>query len=266
MVDFHSHVLFDVDDGSESLEMSMKMIEQSISEGVRILALTPHHIKGLFEEAMENKESYEEKFQFLKKKYEGRIELVKSVELMIREDLLEELQSGKTFGYGGSKTVLVEFNLIDVPTYAEGLFYKMKKEGYQVILAHPERNKALREDPELLYHFHDLGVLYQLNAGSLLGQFGEKVTKFSKELIKVNLIHAIGSDGHKDKVRDMRIRHAYEEMKNLNPEAYERLLVNSEKLIRGEAVEVLPYKPWTESVKVRVKKKKKKSFLALLGF
>ena len=64
----------------------------------------------------------------------------------------------------------------------------------------------------------------------------------------------------------MRIRHAYEEMKNLNPEAYERLLVNSEKLIRGEAVEVLPYKPWTESVKVRVKKKKKKSFLALLGF
>lgn len=266
MVDFHSHVLFDVDDGSESLEMSMRMIEQSISEGVKVLALTPHHIEGLFEEAMEDKVSYEEKFQFLKKKYEGKIKLIKSVELMIHENLLEDLKSGKIFGYDGSKTVLVEFNLVEVPTYAEGLFYKLKKEGYQVILAHPERNKTLREDPELLYHLHDLGVLFQLNAGSLLGQFGEKVERFAKELIKVNLIHAIGSDGHKDKVRDMRIRHAYEEYRTLNPEGYERLMVNSEKLIRGEPVEVLPYKPWTDSVKVRIKKKKKKSFWARLGF
>lgn len=266
MIDFHSHVLFDVDDGSESLMMSMKMIEQSIAEGVKVLALTPHHIKDLFEEAMEDKASYQEKLKMLQTKYVGQITLVPSVEIMIDEHILEDLERGYLHGYGESRTVLIEFNLIDVPAYAEGLFYKLKKAGYQVILAHPERNKTLREDPELLYHLHDLGVLFQLNAGSLLGQFGDKVETFAKELIRVNLIHAIGSDGHKDKVRDMRIRHAYEQVRELNPDLYTSILETGPRLIKGEPVTVLPYGPWTEPVKVKKKKKKKKSFLQLLGF
>jgi len=266
MVDFHSHVLFEVDDGSENLEMSMKMIEQSITEGVKILALTPHHIKGLFEEALTDLDSYNEKFQFLQNHYRERIELVQSAELMINEELIDDLDSGLTFGYGNSKTILVEYNLLDAPTYAEGLFYKLKLAGYQVILAHPERNRALRHDPELLYHLNDLGVLFQLNAGSLLGQFGDKVTHFAKELIKVNLIHAIGSDGHNDQTRDMRIKHAYDTVKELNPKLFDNIMENGPKLIHGEKVTVLPYTPWTSLVKTKKMKKKKKGILQILGF
>lgn len=263
MVDFHSHILYDVDDGSDDFEMSVKMIEQSISEGVRILALTPHQIKGMFEEAMENKAKYEEKLSLLRTRFEGRITLIPSVEIMIHEEILEDLERGYLFGYNHSKTVLVEFNLMDYPAYAEGLFYKLRKKGYQVILAHPERNKALRDDHEKIYHLQDLGVLFQLNAGSLLGQFGEKVTAFSKELIHKNLIHAIGSDGHKDVQRDMRIRHAYEAVRELNEELYENIRDNGPKLILGQEVDVLPYKPWSAPVKVRKRKRKMKSVFDL---
>jgi len=264
MVDLHSHVLFDVDDGSENLEMSIKMIEQSIREGVKILALTPHHIRDLYTEAMERKEEYEEKFAFLKKRFEGKIELVPSLEIMIDEKIISDLDKGYLMGYNRSKTVLVEFNLIDYPLYSENIFYNLKKNGYQVILAHPERNRALMEDPEKMYHLRDLGVLFQLNAGSLLGQFGEKTESFARELIRKNLIHGIGSDGHKDVRRDMRIRHAYDVVKELNEALYENIMENGEKLIHGEKVEVLPYKPWTDPVKVKKRKRKKKGLLAFL--
>ena len=266
MVDMHSHVLYDVDDGSENLEMSMKMIEQSMREGVKILALTPHHIKDLFTETMDRKNDYAEKLAFLQKKYAGKIELVQSLEIMIDKDIFEDLESGELIGYNKTKTILVEFNLIDYPLYSESIFYKLKKHGYQVVMAHPERNKALMEDPEKMYHLHDLGVLFQLNAGSLLGQFGEKTENFAKELISKNLIHAIGSDGHKDVRRDMRIRHAYDAVKEMNEPLYESIMINGPKLIHGETVEVLPYKQWTESVKVKKRKKKKKSLLDYLKF
>ncbi len=264
MVDLHSHVLFDVDDGSENLEMSMKMIEQSINEGVTILALTPHHIKDLFTEAMDHKADYMNKLALLQKKYEGKIELVPSLEIMIEENIYDDLENGVLMGYNKTKTVLVEFNLIDYPLYSESIFYKLKKKGYQVILAHPERNKALMEDPEKVYHLHDLGVLFQLNAGSLLGHFGEKTENFAKELIKKNLIHGIGSDGHNDGRRNMKILHAYETVKELNEELYENIMINGPNLIHGEAVEVLPYKPWTEPVRVKKKRKKKKSLFDFL--
>ena len=265
MVDFHSHILYDVDDGSEDVEMSMRMVEQAIEEGVKILAMTPHHIEGMFEEAMEDRETYMEKFQFLSAKYEKDIEIIPSLEIMIHENLFENIVSGYLRGYGDSKTLLVELNLMDLPQYAEGVFYKLKNAGYQVILAHPERNKALRDDPEKLYHLHDLGVLFQLNAGSLLGQFGEKTETFAKNLITANLIHAIGSDGHKDVKRDMRIKHAYDAVKELNEPLYENIMDNGPKLIKGEAVTVLPYKPWVHKVKVKKMKKKKRSLLQLLG-
>jgi len=265
MVDFHSHILYDVDDGSEDVEMSMRMVEQSIKEGVKILAMTPHHIQGMFEEAMEDREAYMEKFQFLNTKYGKDIEIIPSLEIMVHENLFENIESGYLRGYGDTKTLLVELNLMDLPQYAEGVFYKLKKAGYQVILAHPERNKALRDDPEKMYHLHDLGVLFQLNAGSLLGQFGEKTETFAKNLITSNLIHAIGSDGHKDVKRDMRIKYAYETVKELNEPLYENIMENGPRLIKGEAVTVLPYKPWVHKVKVKKMKKKKKSLLQLLG-
>lgn len=246
MVDFHSHILFGVDDGSTDFEMSVKMIETSISEGVTILAATPHHIPDEFETG---RAEYEEKFNRLKEKFQGKIELIPSVEIMINRNLLGDLKEGKIFGYGHSKTLLIEFNLLDFPTYAEGLFYKLKKEGYQVILAHPERNKALREDPEEIYHLIDLGVQCQMNAGSLAGHFGEKNKAFAEKLVLKNLIHAIGSDGHNDAKRSTRIKFAYDRVKEMNPELYAHIIKTSPKIIKGETCEPLAYKSWEDTTR-----------------
>lgn len=248
MVDFHSHILFDVDDGSRDFSMSVRMIEDSIRDGVTMMAATPHYVDGVY---FTEKDEYQEKFHQLKEKFDGRIELVPSMELMINTHLIDELKEGKLFGYNYSKTILVEFNLIDYPNYAEGIFYKLKKEGYQIILAHPERYKVLREDPGAVYHLIDLGVIFQLNAGSLFGQFGEKVTAFAEKLVSKNLIHLVGSDGHNDEKRNTKIKYAYDRINELNPELYANIMENSPKIIKGEKGEFLPYKAWEKAVNKR---------------
>lgn len=244
MVDFHSHILYGVDDGSESREMSVKMIEQSIAEGVTHLALTPHHIEDGYNQAMGDRRDYLRKYKDLKKEFENRINLIPSVEIMFHKKIEEELKSGKLMGYGGTKTILVEFHLTDYPQASEGVFYQLKKEGYQVILAHPERNRALQDDVEILYHLYDLGVLFQVNAGSLKGQFGQNAKKFAEKLVEKNLIHAVGSDGHRLDYRNMEIKYAYDRIKALNKPLYHNIMGNAIPLIMGEKVEVLPYKPW----------------------
>ena len=245
MVDFHTHILFDVDDGSRDFSMSVRMIEDSIRDGVTMMAATPHYVEGVY---FTEKDEYQEKFRQLKEKFEGRIELIPSMELMINTRLIDELKEGKVFGYNYSKTILVEFNLIDYPTYAEGIFYKLRKEGYQIILAHPDRYRVLREDPGAVYHLIDLGVILQLNAGSLVGQFGEKVTAFAEKLVSKNLIHLVGSDGHNDEKRNTKIKYAYDRIHELNPELYANIMENSTKIIKGEKGEFLPYKAWEKAV------------------
>ncbi|MGB4589989.1 MAG: CpsB/CapC family capsule biosynthesis tyrosine phosphatase [Clostridiaceae bacterium] len=257
MVDFHSHILFDVDDGSRDFSMSVRMIEESIHEGVTMMAVTPHDIEGVYST---EKEEYQEKFDQLKETFKGRIELIPSMEIMINAHLREDLKSGRVFGYNYSKTILVEFNLIDYPSYAEGIFYKLKKEGYQVILAHPERYKVLREDPGILYHLIDLGVIFQLNAGSLIGHFGEKVTAFAEKLVTKNLIHMVGSDGHNDDKRNTKIKYAYDRINELNPELYANIMENSPRIIKGEKGEFLPYKDWEKA-----SHKKKRGFFNFFG-
>lgn len=249
MVDFHSHILYGVDDGSESKEMSMAMIKQSIIEGVTHLAMTPHHVVGGFTKAMDDKENYLLKFKELEKEFEGRIKLIPSLEIMFYDEILEDLEDHKIMGYNAKKTVLIEYSLVDYPIASEAVFYNLKKKGYQVILAHPERNSAIRDDVDILYHLHDLGVLFQLNAGSLKGHFGGAVKSFAERLIEVNLIHAVGSDGHKPDRRNMEIRYAYDRIFELNPPLYDCIMQNGKKLILGEEVQVLPPKPWIKNTK-----------------
>lgn len=246
MVDFHSHILYGVDDGSKDIDMSRMMIDDAIKDGTRIIAATPHFIKGVYETPIKE---YKNKIEILKSEFENKIEIIPSQEIMINKDLGKDLKIGRAFGYNNTKTILVEFNLFYYPLYAEAIFYKLINEGYTIILAHPERNKALRDDPSLIYHLIDLGVYCQVNSGSLEGVFGEAIQKFSEKLITKNLIHAVGSDAHSNRTRNTKISKSYNIIQKLNPELYDYIILNSEKLIKGYSIDKIEYQSWEDKKK-----------------
>ena len=49
MVDLHSHIIFGVDDGSKSKDMTINMLKQAVEGGTKKLVLTPHYLPGYYE-------------------------------------------------------------------------------------------------------------------------------------------------------------------------------------------------------------------------
>lgn len=242
MIDIHAHILPNVDDGSDSFAMSKLMIDRSIEEGVEAIAATPHLIQGLYEPGVW---AYYDGVQKLQEMYEGRISIIPSMEIMYDSHFMELFHADRFKGYHGGKVLLVEYPLGDYPLASERDFHRLIKEGHRIILAHPERNRALKEDPEKLYHLFNLGVFFQLNAGSLKGHFGESTRVFAERLVEHNLVHALGSDAHNDRMRDTRIAFAFDRVEALNPGLHRWILEYTAALIEGAPVKPLAPAKWT---------------------
>jgi len=81
--------------------------------------------------------------------------------------------------------------------------------GLVPIIVHPERNQEIMQNPDLLYHFVNNGALTQITAGSLIGQFGKNIKKFTQQLLETNLTHFIASDAHNVTTRPFKMAEAF---------------------------------------------------------
>ena len=70
LFDIHCHILPEVDDGSKTMDMALKMLQMECKDGVRSIILTPHYRREMFETPQEK---IERQFEILKKKAEEKI-------------------------------------------------------------------------------------------------------------------------------------------------------------------------------------------------
>ena len=83
-----------------------------------------------------------------------------------------------------------------IATGVENILGSLQREGYRILLAHPERCPAFHRDPEMLEALVAGGVLTSITAGSLVGQFGGDVRRFALGLVRDGLVHNVASDAH----------------------------------------------------------------------
>ena len=83
----------------------------------------------------------------------------------------------------------------EFPNY-EDYFCDLMKNGYKVILAHPERYSIVQKNYKIAKKLHQQGVLFQCNMGSLIGRYGINAKKTVRKLAKDKLIFVLGSDTH----------------------------------------------------------------------
>jgi protein-tyrosine phosphatase len=105
-------------------------------------------------------------------------------------DLLRSLSINK------SKYLLIEMPALNIPLWMEDLIYNLYLLNFITIIAHPERNKGVIENPPILYNFVEEGALVQIDAGSITGYFGKKPQKTAYLLIRHGLAHFVASDAH----------------------------------------------------------------------
>jgi len=196
MIDLHTHLLPGIDDGAKSLEEAVQIIRQGRKIGITAICTTPHlsssFTKDRTEKIMENFLMLQERIY--EEKIDTQLYLGSEIDLRMNFDSIKRLPF--FFINQTQKYLFVELPLGEFPPFAEGILFSLLIEGLSPILAHPERSLSKEGDFERIEKLKDSGILIQLNAGSLLGDFGKKIQRGARRLLEEDLVDFISSDAH----------------------------------------------------------------------
>ena len=198
MIDIHTHIIFDVDDGSDTIEESVAILKSAALSGVTDIILTPHYIElneYSKDKVLENYESLKNEI----KRQNIDIKLHMGNEVAIYGNVSQILSDGEITPLANSKYVLIEFPMnVDV-SYVLDTIYEMRIKGLIPIIAHPERCECFRLHYDRIKDAVREGALIQCNTGSVIGTYGNTAKKIAKKLLKDKLIHFFATDTHSTK-------------------------------------------------------------------
>jgi len=195
-IDFHNHLLPNIDDGSKGFEESLNLIKRLSSYGIKNFVCSPHIMESVWENTPEIIHAKLFELQdYLKKQGVTDIKLRAAAEYMMDHNFEKILKSEKLLTIKGDY-ILVEMSFINAPINLYDLLFEMQIAGYKPILAHPERYSFLQNNFEEYYKLKNAGCKFQLNLLSLSNYYGPEVTKTSKKLLANNLIDFTGTDTH----------------------------------------------------------------------
>lgn len=210
MIDLHFHILPKIDDGAKTIEDSIAIARSAAEDGITAIMATPHHKNGTYENP---KEQIIHKVNMLNARLleEGiKVKILPGQETRIFGEIVEAYEAGEILTLNHTPYLFIELPSNHVPRYTEQILFDLQVKGLKPIIVHPERNAAIMEHPDVLYHFVSKGTLTQVTAASILGNFGKKIQRFSFELIEAGMAHIVASDAHNLTTRSCKLREAYE--------------------------------------------------------
>lgn len=254
MIDLHCHLLPGVDDGSANLDISLRLAQEAVENGITHALLTPHHMNGVFINHRSDVVARTEDFQEQLKQHGIELTVFPGQEVRINGDLLTALDSNDVlFADESGQYLMLEFPDDDVPAYTTDMIYQLQQRGIVPVIVHPERNTKIMKHPELLFELLEKGCLSQITASSYVGTFGDKVQVFSRQLIAAGQGYLFASDAHNLPGRKYEMREAFEKLRmEFGNEVANQFEENAKAIINGDAVLTHQIEP--------VKFKKKKRF------
>lgn len=233
MIDFHSHILPQIDDGSKSLEETIRMLEEAKDVGFEKIISTSHYMEKYYEV------DEEKRLQLIKQINFQDIELYLGSEIYVTNEIVQLLKEKKASTINNSRYVLYELPMHSKNMNDKEIIYRLVENGYVPIIAHPERYSYVQDDIEYVEELAEMGALFQSNYGSIIGMYGEKAKKTVKKLLKQNLIHFFGSDVHRPEQIYPKIPKILKKLsKIVSQEKLEELTtLNAQKVLDDEEIE-----------------------------
>ncbi|MBU6120029.1 capsular biosynthesis protein [Hymenobacter sp. PAMC29290] len=196
----HSHLLPGLDDGAETVEHSLDLLRALRDLGYRKLVMTPHIMGDFYKNTPEGIRAA---LKLLREAAAAAglhdVALECAAEYYLDEFLGQKLADGTemlTFG-GDKRYLLFETSYMNEPLNLFEIIFEMKAQGYQPVLAHPERYTYLYgRFAEIEKMRRDYGVLLQVNLNSLSGYYSPAAKKVAEQLIEGELVDFVGTDTH----------------------------------------------------------------------
>lgn len=238
MIDIHTHILPQIDDGADSVDEAYEMALMAVRSGVKALVATPHsnHRDDFLDvECRKQKKVFTELEQILFQE-KVPLKLYRGMEIRSSVDIIEKIKSGKLITLNHTPYVLLEFRFDEEPWWIDAIVDELQEEGLIPIIAHPERYDCVQDDPELLYDWRIKGALAQMNKGSILGRFGGRIERTAELLLENHLFTCIASDAHHAYVRTTDMRELYYYLqRHYSLEEQDKLLIrNPQSILMGK--------------------------------
>lgn len=234
MIDFHSHILAGIDDGSRSYDETVKLLEEAKEIGFDKIISTSHFAIDCYEAP-----EYKRKEIIDQLNLENRFpEIILGSEIFLTYNILDILKEFKASTINGTNYILLELPLRNHFMNLRDLIIKLKENDYRLILAHPERYSMVQKDFNMLHELKEMGVLFQSNYGSILGLYGGTAKRVLKKMLKEDLVDFFGSDVHRENTIYPRIPKAIQKIsKYVSDDRLEELInYNAEKILNGEDI------------------------------
>jgi protein-tyrosine phosphatase len=193
VVDIHSHILPEVDDGSKSWEVSIAMCRMAAADGITHQVATPHandryhydraYLQGLVDH--------------LQSLIGGELTLSLGCDFHLSYENLQDVMANPArYAIGNTHYMLVELSNYSVPPQTSDCFTQLGDRGITAILTHPERNPILRENLQRVVEWAEQGCVIQMTGSALTGFWGERARRAAHWLLEHDAVHVLATDAH----------------------------------------------------------------------
>ncbi|WP_437920208.1 tyrosine-protein phosphatase [Sphingobacterium sp. LRF_L2] len=197
-VDMHNHLIPAIDDGSQSVEQSLRLVEGLKHLGFKKFICTPHIMAGVHPNTKGTIGKACVQLQQALKAKDLKVDIVPSAEHMVDEGLLSSMAKNDLCVMPGGY-VLIEMSYLAESAAIFKVIYDLQLMGYKPILAHPERYNYYHYNFETYKKIKDTGCLLQLNLLSISRYYGSHVKDAAHTLLKAGMYDFVGTDTHHDK-------------------------------------------------------------------
>lgn len=192
--DMHSHLVPGIDDGSPDPETSVEMIRRLKELGFTKLITTPHVQREFYDNDREKISTHFDRLRRFVADQRLSMDLGVAAEYYLDSFFPQAvLPEGLLTLHG--KLVLVEVSMAGWPRQINDMIFSIQAQGYQPVLAHPER--YLFEDNVKVYQeWKQKGVLLQMNLLAIAGYYGRTVKGLASKYMDAGLYDFCGTDAH----------------------------------------------------------------------
>lgn len=231
MIDIHTHILYNIDDGSGNIKESIDLVQTEIDNNVDKIVFTPH-----FNPYSDSLDSY---IETRAERYKNLCEYFsdKNIEMYIGSEvfysqLIYYYSTLKEFCFSNKKYILMEFPAMQkFDNEFFKLFYRLiEKFDIIPIIAHIEYYNYIKKHYKVLYRFIELNCVIQVNADNFINNIKNR---FYEKIFNNQLVDIIASDCHNMIKRPPRLKEAMDLVKIVyGSDYYEKIIETQNKIIK----------------------------------
>jgi protein-tyrosine phosphatase len=195
MIDIHSHILPNVDDGARDLAESLAMARLAVADGLTHIFATPHHRDYTSLSRLEVAQRVVQ-LQGELDKAGIALTLLPGHEVRLYDDMFADWDNSLAGPLGHSRYVLAEPLFTHYDKHTDAMLFELFDRGYIPIMAHPERIRPIQENLALIEPFLARGGLTQITATSLTGTGDWRGKQMAETMLRNGMVHIIASDAH----------------------------------------------------------------------